>query len=73
MILFQQKIQFNNKLKIKNVTSNKIKDVLVENELNELSEKVQTTSTIVLNDLIKKFSILNGAKYFFQEYFKIIQ
>ena len=44
---------------------NKTKDVLVENELNELAEKVNAISTRGLTkDLINKFSILNEAKYF---------
>ena len=51
----------------------KPKHVLVENELNELSEKVKATSTKGLTkDLINKFIILNGAKYYslgiFQNY-----
>ena len=51
------KIDFYNKLK--NVTSNK-------NELNELSKKVKATSTKALTrDVIDKFSILNGANYFY--------
>ena len=60
----------------KNVTSNKIKHVLVENELNELSEKVKARSTKgQTKNLINKFSILNRAKYFSSgiQYFKIIQ
>ena len=68
-------IDFDDKLKIlnKNVTLNKIKHLVVENELNELSQKVKEISTKWLTrDLIKKFRILNGAKYFsagiFQEY-----
>ena len=49
---------FDNKLK--DVTSNK-------NELNELSKRVKSISTKGLTkDLIDKFSILNGAKYFYQ-------
>ena len=57
----------------KNVTSNETKHALVENELNELSEKVKAISTKELTkDLINKVSILNGAKCFFQEYFNII-
>ena len=44
--------------KLKNVISN-------QNELNELSKKVKAISTKGLTkDLINKFSILNGAKYF---------
>ena len=51
---------------MKAVTSNK-------NELNELSKKVKTISTKGFKkDLIDKFSIFNGAKYFssgiFQNY-----
>ena len=41
------------------------KHVLVENELNELSEKVKVISIPGLTkNLINQFSILNGAKYF---------
>ena len=48
-----------------------IKHVLVENGLNELSEKVNAISTKGLTkDLINKFSILNGAKYFSSEIFQ---
>ena len=37
-------------------------------------KKVKAISTKGLTkDLIDKFSIFNGAKYFFHEYFKIIQ
>ena len=65
---FVKKTDFDNKLK--NVTSNK-------NELNELSKKVKAISTKGLTkDLIDKFSILNGAKYFssgiFQNYLVFI-
>ena len=61
---FLKKTDFNDKTK--DVTSNK-------NELNELSKKVKAISTKGLTkDLINKFSILNGAKYFssgiFQNY-----
>ena len=50
----------------KNVTSNK-------NEWNELSEKVKIISTKILTkDLINKVSILNEAKNFLSNYFKII-
>ena len=53
---FVNNTDFDNKLK--DVTSNK-------NELNELSKKVKAISTKGLTkDLINKFSILNGAKYF---------
>ena len=65
---FVNKTDFDNKLK--DVTSNK-------NELNELSKKVKAISTEGLTkDLIDKFSILNGAKYFslgiFQNYLVFI-
>ena len=65
---FVNKTDFNNKLK--DVTSNK-------NELNELPKKVKAISTKGLTkDLINKFSILNGAKYFssriFQNYLVFI-
>ena len=65
---FVNKTDFDNKLK--DVTSNK-------NELNELSKKVKAISTKGLTkDLINKFSILNGAKYFpsgiFQNYLVFI-
>ena len=61
----------------KNVTSNKTKHVLVENELNELSKKVKGISTKELTkDLINGYKILNGAKYFpsgiFQNYLVFI-
>ena len=63
-----KKADFDNKLK--DITSNK-------NELNELSKKVKAISTKGLTkDLIDKFSILNGAKYFssgiFQNYLVFI-
>ena len=58
---FVNRTDFNSKLK--HVTSN-------ENELNELSKKVKAISWT--KNLISKFSILNGAKYFssgtFQNY-----
>ena len=65
---FVNKIDFDNKLK--HITSN-------ESELNELSNKVKAISTKGLTKgLIKKFSILNGAKYFssgtFQNYLVFI-
>ena len=76
---FVKKTDFDDKLKNmnKNVTSNKTKHAIVENELNELSEKVKAISTKGLTkDLINKFSILNGAKYFssgiFQNYLVFI-
>ena len=41
------------------------KHVLAKNELNEISKKVEAISTKGLTkDLISKYSILNGAKYF---------
>ena len=73
---FIKKTAFDDKLKYlnKNVISNKTKHVLVENELNELSEKVKAISTKRLTkNLINKFSVLNGAKYFFQKHFQIIE
>ena len=68
---FVKKADFHDKLKNinKNVISKKTKHVLVEKELNELSKKVKAISTKGLTkDLINKFSILNGAKCFLQEY-----
>ena len=45
--------------------------VLVENELNELSKKVKTTSAKGLTkDLISKYNIPNGAKHFSLEIFQ---
>ena len=59
---FVKKTHFDNKLK--DVTSNK-------NELNELSKKVKAIPTKGLTkDLIDKFSILNGAKYFSSRIFQ---
>ena len=73
---FIKKDRFNDKLKNlnKNVTLNKTKHLLNENELNELLKKFKAISTKGLTKkLINKFSILNGAKYFssgiFQTYF----
>ena len=65
---FVNKIDFDNKLK--DITLNK-------NELNELSKKVKAISTKeITKDLIDKFSILNGTKYFslgiFQNYLVFI-
>ena len=55
----------------KNVTLNKTKHVLVENELNEQSKKVKAISTKELTkDLINKFIILNAAKYLFSGIFQ---
>ena len=70
---FVKKTDFDDKLKNmnKNVTSNKTKHAIVENELNELSEKVKAISTKGLTkDLINKFSILNGVKYISSAIFK---
>ena len=55
----------------------KTKHLLVENELNELSKKVEAISTKGLTkDLINEFNILNGTKYFssgiFQNYLVFI-
>ena len=68
LLISQKKTDFDNKLK--DVRSNK-------NELNKLSKTVEAMSTKRLtNDLIDKFSILNGAKYFssgiFQSYLVFI-
>ena len=68
MLISQKKTNFDNILQ--NVTSNK-------NELNELSKKVKAISTKGLTkDLINKFSIFNGTKYFssgiFQNYLVFI-
>ena len=65
---------FDNKLKQinKKVTSNKTKHVLVENKLDELSEKVEVISTKRLTkDLINGYSILKEAKYFSSGAFQI--
>ena len=70
-----KKTDFDNKLKHLNkyVTSNKTKHVLVENELNELSEKIKAISAKRLTkDLINGYKILNGAKYFSSRTLKII-
>ena len=54
-----------------NVTSNKTKQVLVENKLNKLSKKVKATSTKGLTkDLINKLSILNEVKHFLSGIFQ---
>ena len=65
---FVKKTNFGDKLKHlnKKITSNKRKNVLIENEFNELSEKVKAMPTKGLTkDLINRYSILNGAKYFY--------
>ena len=51
----------------KNVISRKTKHAIIEDELNELSEKVKAIST---KDLINKFSFLNGVKYISSAIFK---
>ena len=72
-----EKTDLDDKLKNfnKNVTSNK--HVVVENELNELSEKVKAISAKEsTKTLINKYSILNEEKYFYsgilQNYFVFI-
>ena len=74
LLISYKKADFDNELKKKlnkNVTSNKIKHVLVENELNELSEKVKAISTKRLTkDLINKFSIINDSKDFYSVMFQ---
>ena len=62
-----KKTDFDHKQKTlnRNVTSNSTKHVLVENEFNELLEKVKAVSTKVLTkDLIYKFRFLIRVKYF---------
>ena len=47
------------------------KHVIVENQLNELTKKLEGTSTKSLTkDLINKFSILNVTKYFSSQIFQ---
>ena len=77
--MLKKKNFFDDKLKKlnKNVTSTNTKHVLVENELNEQSGKVNAISTKGLTkDLINKLSFLTGAKYFssgiFQNYLVFI-
>ena len=63
---FVKKIDFDNKLLSfnKRINSYKTKHVLVENELNELSKKVEAISTKWLTkDLINGYTILNEARY----------
>ena len=74
-----KKADFTDKLKNlnKNVTPNKTKHILVENESNELSKKVEAISTKGLTKhLINGLKILDGAKYFssviFQNYLVFI-
>ena len=70
---FVKKTDFDDKLKNlnKKVTLNKTKHAFVANKLIELSEKVKPISTKgLIKDLINKFSILNGVKYFSSGIFK---
>ena len=63
---FVKKAEFEDKLKnlFEKVMSSKTKHVLLENELNELSEKVKAIlARRLTKDLINKFTIFNGAKY----------
>ena len=47
---------------------------MVENELTELSGKIDLISTKgLIKDLINTYRILYGAKYFFQAFYKVIQ
>ena len=49
----------------KKVTSNKTKHVLVQSELNKLSEKIKPILTKgLIKDIKNYYSILNGGKYF---------
>ena len=64
----KKKTDFNDKLKNLNTkfTSNKTKNLLVENNLDELCEKVKVISSKgLVQDLINKYKILNGAKKIF--------
>ena len=64
---FVNKADFDNKLLSfdERINSNKTKHVIVENELNELSKKVEAISTKGLTkDLINGYKILSGARYF---------
>ena len=46
---------------------------MVENELTELSGKIDLISTKgLIKDLINKYRILYSAKYFFQAFYKFI-
>ena len=68
------KTDFDDKLKNlnKNLSWNKTKHVLVENELNELSEKVKAISTKGLTKYLINLVFLMEESIFPQEYFKII-
>ena len=64
---FVSKTDLDDKLKNlnKKVTSNKTKQVPVENELNKPSKKIKAISTKgLIKDLINGSKILNGARYF---------
>ena len=51
----------------------KKKRVPIENELNKPSKKDKAITTKGLtNNLLNKYSILNGTKFFLREYFKIL-
>ena len=55
-----------NKKLNRKVTSNETKHILVKNQLNELSKKVELTSIKGhTKDSIHKYKILDGTKYFF--------
>ena len=55
-----------NKKLNRKVTSNETKHILVKNQLNELSKKVELTSIKGnTKDSIHKYKILDGTKHFF--------
>ena len=67
---FVRKTDFGDKLKNLNqkVTENKTRHTVVETKLNGLEKKVKIMSTKGLTaDLLNKYSILNGAKYFWSD------
>ena len=46
---------------------------MVENELTEVSGKIDLISTKgLIKDLVNKYRILYGAQYFFQAFYKVI-
>ena len=70
LLILLKKTDFHDKLKSlnKKITSNKTKYLLVENELNELSKKVEAISRKRLTkDWINKYKILNSTKCFSSE------
>ena len=68
---FVEKTDFDDKLK--NITPNKTKHILLENKQGELSEKVEITSKKVLTkDIVNWYNILKGENIFVQAYYKII-